>query len=116
MVKKIKGRGAITAAGTMMQKLQKDKGGGPAGGKGKEGSKKGGLSSIMSTLKMAKKKCVEEDYDDEYDEEDEDDLATDEGTFKHFYMSFDRFLLAVESRDLSQPDKSITPVLYTVNF
>ena len=26
MVKKIKGRGAITAAGTMMQKLQKDKG------------------------------------------------------------------------------------------
>ena len=73
MVKKIKGRGAITAAGTMMQKLQKDKGGGAAGGK------KGGLSSIMSTLKMAKKKCVEEDYDDEYDEEDEDDLATDEG-------------------------------------
>ena len=81
MVKKIKGRGAITAAGTMMQKLQKDKGGGAAGGKGKDGSKKGGLSSIMSTLKMAKKKCVEEDYDDEYDEEDEDDLATDEGTF-----------------------------------
>ena len=55
------------------------KGGGAAGGKGKDGSKKGGLSSIMSTLKMAKKKCVEEDYDDEYDEEDEDDLATDEG-------------------------------------
>ena len=62
MVKKIKGRAAITATGTMMQKLQKDKGGGAAGGKGKDGSKKGGLSSIMSTLKMAKKKCVEEDY------------------------------------------------------
>ena len=30
------------------------------------------------------------------------------------YMSFDKFLLAIESRDLSQADKSIIPVIYTV--
>ena len=31
-------------------------------------------------------------------------------TFEVLYMSFDKFLLAVESRDLSQADKSIIRV------
>ena len=74
MAKKIKGRGALTAAGTLVTKLTKEKGGGKP--------EKKGLATTVSTVSMLKKKFVEDDFDDDFDEEEEfDDLASDEGEF-----------------------------------
>ena len=79
----MKGRAAISAAGALAQKLQKDKG---FGGKGDGSSKKGtGLATTVTTLTTLKKKFVEDDEDDDedYDEDEYDDLASDEGEGEH---------------------------------
>ena len=61
MAKKVKGRGALTAAGTLVTKLSSKEKVGPK-------PEKKGLATTVSTVSMLKKKFVEDDFDDDFDD------------------------------------------------